>query len=180
MTHFRLGIVAVLLVTAVPLPGQRVEPFSTITFEGLEGRIPAGWTREFTGDGGLRMSPRDGTAFQLDIAVLRVAPRHPGDSTVRPMVFLRSLDLLKRQRAVFRELPGTRAIAAYDYGTSDTKSYFRHRAYELAAAGRGETLYVVTATASQRTELAGGLFMKQYIADADSIVLGLSMQKGRR
>ena len=116
MTHFRLRIVAVLLVAGVPLRGQRVEPFSTIKFDGLEGRIPAGWTREVTGNGGLRMSPRDGTLFQLDIAVLRVAARYPGDSTVRPMVFLRSLHLLKGQRAVFQELPGARAIAAYDYG----------------------------------------------------------------
>lgn len=181
MTDFRLRIIAILLVAAAPLKAQRVEPFSTIRFDGLEGHIPPGWTRGFTGDGGLRMSPVDGTGFQLDIAVLKVAPGQPGDSTLRPMVFLRSLRSLRNHRPVFRELPGTRAVAAYEYyGRSDTKAYYRNRTYQLAAAGPGDTLYVVTATASQPTGLAEGAFVKRYIADADSIVLGLSVKKSRR
>ncbi len=123
------------------------------------------------------MGPGDSTGFQLEIAVLKIGPRFLGDSSLQPMTFLQSLDLLKDKRAVFRRLSVNRAVATYEYGEENTAGFSRYKAYQFAALRSDDTLFIVTATASQRTAVRGGPFHRENIANADSVVLGLIVRR---
>lgn len=170
-------LIPMIIVTVATLANKmsaQVPPrFSTILFDDLRGTVPPGWNRDFAGNGELRLAPTDDSGFSLDLSALKVAPRFIGDTSLRPLTFLRSLSDLRENKAVFRELAVDRAIAAYDYSTSESGRFYRHRAYVLAIAVGGDSLYVVTATASQPTSAQAGPFVRQHIASADSLLFSL-------
>jgi hypothetical protein len=103
----------------------------------------------------------------------KLPPRWPGDVPPEPVEFLSSLDVFKGQQPTFRKLPRHRGLASYDYNVKNDQGHARCRAYYLIVHAMADTMYFITATASEPVRKPGAPFTKTHIQAADNAVLSI-------
>jgi hypothetical protein len=170
---------------AKPKNSERLQDLGMIdggilVFDVVETSAPTGWLHGNDCDGEATVRPVDSEGFSLNLAMDKLPPRRKQEAWLpAPTPFLRNLveSLLQRDTTIqaeslmVRALDRNRAIASYDYLTRKSGRLFRHRTWHLALVGRADTLFLITATASEVIPAETVPFTTRYLAAAEGMLL---------
>jgi hypothetical protein len=151
----------------------------TYTFDAAAGDVPTGWERGYAPNGDLRMRPAGQKSAWLDLALDKVPP----DSTKPPLIASKFVENLRSgvpsnalSKKIEVESPD-RAYVEFDYPKEEQGATLMNRSWYLLLGGGQDTLYVLTATASEYRPSGHHDFDSRFIADAERAVLSLVIRR---